>query len=133
MFSSICKFTTVCNPQQLCHSDTCDYGIGSLFVQDASNGDVAVVYASRSLESSSELKYAVLQKEPLDNIVWSLKHFPPYLYGLHFTVISDHRPLIWLKTMIAPNNLFARWVSEMQSYDFDVIHRPGKLHFVEEP
>ena len=30
--------------------------------------------------------------------------------------------------MTAPNNLFARWISEIQSYDFDVIHRPGKLH-----
>eukprot|EP00794_Sanderia_malayensis_P000882 gene882-biopygen147 len=30
--------------------------------------------------------------------------------------------------MTAPNNLFARWISEIQAYDFDVIHRPGKLH-----
>ena len=24
--------------------------------------------------------------------------------------------------------MFARWISEIQAYDFDVIHRPGKLH-----
>jgi len=30
--------------------------------------------------------------------------------------------------MNASNNLFARWISEMQAYDFEVIHRPGRLH-----
>ncbi len=30
--------------------------------------------------------------------------------------------------MNAPNNLFARWISEIQSYDFDVVHRSGRLH-----
>ena len=51
-----------------------------------------------------------------------------YLYGRHFTVVTDHRPLKWLKTMNAPNNLFARWISEIQSYDFNIVHRPGRLH-----
>ena len=108
------------------YTDACDYGIGAVLAQDAPDGEVVVAYASRLLKSS-ELKYAVLQKEAL-GIVWSLKHFYPYLYGRHFTVITDHRPLKWLKTMNAPNNLFARWISEIQSYNFDVIHRPGRLH-----
>ena len=56
------------------------------------------------------------------------KHFYPYLYGRHFTIITDHRPLKWLKAMNAPNNLFAHWISEVQAYDFEVIHHPGRLH-----
>ena len=108
------------------YTDACDYGIGAVLAQDTSDGEVVVAYASRLLKSS-ELKYAVLQKEAL-GIVWSLKHFYPYLYGRHFTVVTDHRPLKWLKTMNAPNNLFARWISEIQSYDFNVVHRPGRLH-----
>eukprot|EP00795_Rhopilema_esculentum_P005376 gene5376-551_t len=108
------------------YTDACDDGIGAVLAQDTSDGEVVVAYASRLLKSS-ELKYAVLQKEAL-GIVWSLKHFYPYLYGRHFTVVTDHRPLKWLKTMNAPNNLFARWISEIQSYDFNVVHRPGRLH-----
>eukprot|EP00112_Aurelia_sp_Birch-Aquarium-sp1_P012429 Seg2613.2 transcript_id=Seg2613.2/GoldUCD/mRNA.D3Y31 product="Transposon Ty3-G Gag-Pol polyprotein" protein_id=Seg2613.2/GoldUCD/D3Y31 len=108
------------------YTDACDYGIGSVLAQETEDGEIVIAYASRMLKSS-ELKYAVLQKEAL-GIVWSLKHFYPYLYGRHFTIVTDHRPLKWLKTMNAPNNLFARWISEIQAYDFDVIHRPGKLH-----
>ena len=108
------------------YTDACNYGVGAVLAQDAVDGEVVIAYASRILKPS-EIKYAVLQKEALA-IVWALKHFYPYLYGRHFTIITDHRPLKWLKSMKAPNNLFARWISEIQGYDFDVIHRPGKLH-----
>eukprot|EP00794_Sanderia_malayensis_P005886 gene5886-biopygen4888 len=114
------------NLQFKLYTDACDYGIGAVLAQETANGEVVVAYASRLLKSS-EKKYAVLQKEAL-GIVWSLKHFYPYLYGRRFTVVTDHRPLKWLKTMTAPNNLFARWISEIQAYDFDVFHRPGRLH-----
>ena len=108
------------------YTDACDYGIGAVLSQDTPNGEVVIAYASRLLKQS-EIKYAVLQKEAL-GIVWSLRHFYPYLYGRHFVVVTDHRPLKWLKTMTAPNNLFARWISEIQGYDFSVVHRPGRLH-----
>ena len=114
------------NLQFKLYTDACDYGIGAVLAQETPDGEVVVAYASRLLKSS-ELKYAVLQKEAL-GIVWSLTHFYPYLYGRHFTIITDHRPLKWLRTMTAPSNLFARWLSEIQSYDFEVRHRPGRLH-----
>eukprot|EP00794_Sanderia_malayensis_P018389 gene18389-biopygen12333 len=108
------------------YTDACDYGLGAVLAQETDDGEAVIAYASRILKPS-EAKYAVLQKEAL-GIVWALKYFYPYLYGRHFTIVTDHRPLKWLKTMDAPNNLFARWISEIQGYDFDVIHRPGKLH-----
>ena len=113
------------NLQFKLYADACDYGIGAVLAQETSDGEVVVAYASRLLKSS-ELKYAVLQNEAL-GIVWSLKHFYPYLYGRHFTIITDHRPLKWSKTTNAPNNLFAHWINEIQAYDFEIIHRPGRL------
>ena len=115
-----------CSPQFKLYTDACDYGLGAVLTQETDDGEAVVAYASRILKPS-EAKYAVLQKEALV-ILWALKYFYPYLYGRHFTSVTDHRPLKWLKTMDAPNNLFARWISEIQGYDFDVIHRPGKLH-----
>ena len=61
------------------YTDACEYGIGAVLAQETPNGEVVIAYASRLLKSS-ERKYGVLQKEAL-GIVWSLKHFYPYLYG----------------------------------------------------
>ena len=72
------------------------------------DGQVVVAYTSCLLKSF-ELKYAVLQKEAL-GIIWSLKHFCPYLFGIHFTIITEHRPLRWLRNMNAPNNLLTHWI-----------------------
>ena len=34
---------------------------------------------------------------------WAVKHFEHYLYGQSFTLITNHRPLTWLKTMKTSN------------------------------
>jgi len=81
------------------YTDACDYGVGAVLAQDKAEGETVVAYASRILKPS-EIKYAVLQKEAL-GIVWALKHFYPYLYGRHFVIVTDHRPLKWLKSMKA--------------------------------
>ena len=107
------------------YTDACDYDVGACLAQDTNDGEVVIAYASRILKPN-EIKYAVLQKEAL-GIIWVLKHFYSYLYGRNFMIVTDHCPLKWLKSMKAPNNLFGRWITEIQSYDFDVIHRPGKL------
>eukprot|EP00794_Sanderia_malayensis_P018342 gene18342-20185_t len=97
------------------YTDACDYGLGAVLAQETDDGETVIAYANRILKPS-EAKYSVLQKEAL-GIVWALKYFYPYLYGRHFTIVTDHRPLKWLRTMDAPNNLFARWISEIQGRD----------------
>ena len=43
-------------------------------------------------------------------IVKAREHFKHYLYGKHFTVISDHQPLRWLLTVADPAARLARWL-----------------------
>ena len=33
-----------------------------------------------------------------------------------------------MQNLKAPTHLWARWLNEVSSYDFDVIHRPGTQH-----
>ena len=61
-------------------------------------------------------------------MVWSVKQFRQYLLGHRFTLITDHQPLKWLKTIKDPAPKFARWVMTLQEYDFDVEYRAGKHH-----
>jgi len=61
-------------------------------------------------------------------VVWAIKHFQHYLGLKPFTVITDHSALKWLKTAKMPKGRRARWIMELQQYDFQVKHRPGKLN-----
>jgi len=60
--------------------------------------------------------------------VWALKNFEYYLYGQVFTLITDHRPLTWLKTMKNANQRLTRWAVFLQQFKFDIQHRPGSQH-----
>ena len=62
--------------------------------------DPAVAYASRSLHKA-ELKYHTYEKEALA-IMFGIKTFKNYIYGTKFTIVTDHKPLLWLKS--AENN-----------------------------
>ena len=72
--------------------DASPTGIGAVLshvMSDGSKGPVA--FASRSL-TTSERKYAQIDKEAL-SIVWGVKRFHVYLYGRRFRLITDHKLL----------------------------------------
>ncbi len=54
--------------------------------------------------------------------------FKYYLTGRHFTVVTDHASLTWLRNFREPEGMVARWISRLQPFDFTIVHRPGKHH-----
>ncbi len=54
--------------------------------------------------------------------------FKYYLTGRHFTVVTDHASLTWLRNFREPEGMVARWTSRLQPFDFAIAHRPGKHH-----
>ena len=70
--------------------DASNTGLGAALEQHS--GWVAIAYASRFLNSLEE-KYLINELELLA-VVWATEHFKYYLYGKHFTVITDHQALI---------------------------------------
>lgn len=53
---------------------------------------------------------------------------PCLLGGAQFTIRSDHSALRWLLDAKEPEGQMARWIQELCTYEFRVIHRPGKKH-----
>ena len=60
-------------------------------------------------------------------VVFGTAYFRVYLLGRHFQLITDHSALRWLHTMEAKGRL-ARWIMDLQEFDFSVVHRAGRLH-----
>ena len=56
-----------------------------------------IVYLSRVL-NEHELNYTVSEKELLA-VIWSIEKLRPYIEGYHFTMVTDHSALRWLKNL----------------------------------
>ena len=105
-------------------TDASNYGLGVVLAQERDGEEIVIAYASRQLKES-ERKYATIQKECLA-IVWGIKYFHYFLFGQpHFTIITDHCPLQWIKKMEPKSQMIQRWICEIQGYSFSVQHRNG--------
>ena len=93
---------------------------------DESGHEHVIAYGSHLL-SKTERKYCVTRRELLA-VVTFVKHFRPYLLGRRFTLRTDHGSLIWLRNFHEPEGQLARWLETLQEYDFEIIHRKGRLH-----
>ena len=75
--------------------------MGGILSQGKIGKDEPIAYASRSL-SDTEKKYDTYEKEALA-IIFCVTHFRPYLCGRKFTLVTDHKPLVWFwnsKTLV---------------------------------
>ena len=60
-------------------------------------------------------------------IQFGTQHFRVYLLGRKFTISTDHSALSWLHSM-EPKGRIARWLMDLQEFDFEVKHRAGRVH-----
>ena len=110
----------------LLDTDASHSGIGAVLSQVVAGKEKVIAYASRAL-SKAERKYCVTRKELLAMVTF-IRHFRPYLLGRRFTLRTDHSALKWLQTLREPEGQLARWLEQLQEYEFEIIHRAGKRH-----
>ena len=61
----------------------------------------------------------------LHAVVWAAEHFHPYVYGTRFAIITDHKPLIGIFSIIT-SKLQLEMKGGNLFYDCNLIYRPGK-------
>ena len=86
-----------------------------------------VMFVSRSL-SETEQRYSNVEREAL-SIVWCCLRLRQLLVGRHFTLISDHKPLLKIYggqclPKVASSRLM-RWAILLQQFDFSIEYKPG--------
>jgi len=58
----------------------------------------------------------------------ALQHFRHYILGQEVILRTDHDSLKWLKTFKQPEGILAPWIETLSEYDYEIEHRPGRLH-----
>ena len=106
------------------YTDASNVGLGAILAQQQEGKERIICCASRTF-SKSEQNYITTKKECLA-LVWGIKNFHNYLTANHFKVYTDHYFLQWLRSLKHESALLHRWAAQLEDYNFEVLHRPGK-------
>ena len=105
-------------------TDASDVGLGPVLSQIDDDGvEKVVAFASQTL-STRERNFSATEKEAY-TIVFGTRHFRVYLLGRKFKIVTYHKALKFLHTM-EPKGRTAKWIMDLQEFQFEVEHRPGK-------
>lgn len=108
-------------------TDASNFALGAVLSQIHEGKDHPVAFASRTL-NKHEVNYSTTEKEALA-IMWAVEKFKPYLYGNSFTLVTDHKPLTFIKNS-TKNLKILRWRLELENYEYTVQYRTGKTNVV---
>ena len=117
------------NKPMMLSCDASPYGVGAVLSHLMDNqSDKPIAYASRSL-STVERKYSQLDKEALA-ILFGISKFHHYLYGRHFIIYSDHKPLMHIFNQskavpVMASARLQRWALTLSSYHYSIKYRKG--------
>ena len=105
------------------HTDASGYGLGAVLMQKVADEFHPIAYISRRL-SPAESNYHSNELECLA-LVWALSKLRHYLNGRPFRVKTDSNVVRWLCQKKEIKGKFARWIIEMQEFDFSIEHLKG--------
>lgn len=104
-------------------TDASGYAIGRVLRQGPIGKDLPISNCSR-LSNVAEKNYFTIERELLAP-VYAIHYFRPYVYGREFTLITDHRPLVWLKSHKDPTSRLTKWELKLAEYSYKTVFRAG--------
>ena len=115
------------NPNALTelHTDASSIALAAILLQKQDSGQWAPISYFSQATNKAEAQYHSYELEMLA-VVKSIERFHIYLYGLHFTVVTDCHAVTYAVHKAQLNPRIARWTLRLQTYRFNIVHREGK-------
>ncbi|GJZ11845.1 putative reverse transcriptase domain-containing protein, partial [Tanacetum coccineum] len=106
------------------YSDAYYSGLGCVLMQQGK----FIAYTSRQLKKDEE-NYTTRDLE-FAAVVFALKIWRHYLYGVKFIIYTDHRSLQYFLEKKYPNMSQRRWLDLVKDYDCEICYHPSKANVV---
>jgi hypothetical protein len=94
-------------------TDASSVALGAVTGQTKNGKFHPCMYSSRHL-TDAETRYSATERELLA-IVWAAKRFNAYIYGRNVTFITDHKPLVTMKSLKEPNGRIGRLLNNFKT------------------
>ncbi|XP_070387200.1 uncharacterized protein [Dermacentor albipictus] len=125
------KFLAHYDPSKplILETDASSCGVGAVLYHRVNGQDRPIGFRSRTL-SAAERNYSQIEREALA-VVFGVTKFREYLLGNHFTLVTDHKPLLSLFSPDKPVPAMAaariqRWSLLLSAYNYKIQFKPGK-------
>ncbi|GJV76862.1 putative reverse transcriptase domain-containing protein [Tanacetum coccineum] len=129
--SSLTKLTNKNTPfmwegtkDMVVYSDASYFDLGCVLMQQGK----VIAYPSRQLKKHEE-NYPTHDIE-FATMVFALKIWRHYLYGVKFIIYTDYRSLQYFLKKKGSNMRQRRWLDLLQDYNYEILYHPGKVNVV---
>ena len=108
--------------------DASPIGASAWLLQTDKNGKKRIIACASRSFSGPEKNFSQVEKEAFA-CVWACEHFHIYVYGHHFTLITDNKAVqsIYIETNFKKRTTLRmqRWRSRLTQYKLRIKHKPG--------
>ena len=109
-------------------TDASDKAIGAVLHQIENSTPRPLEFFSQKL-ASAQTRYSAFDRELL-GIFLSIKHFQHLLDGRKFTILTDHKPLLYIHTMKNPSPRQQRQINYISQFSCDIKNISGHQNII---